>query len=135
MAELDYAFLADYAAVQDGKLTAVGASFTLMRTPVIPGETILSIAGRVRVTTDEKDLEVTIRVRAPENAYVLEFNIRDDDLQTYPRYADKRGILFAVQVRVPLISVGLYEVEIDLAETASVDRVLKFEVTQPSNEQ
>lgn len=134
MAELDYAFLADYAAVQDGKLTAVGASFTEMRVPALQGETLLSIAGRIRCLAAEETLEVAVRVVAPDDTYRLEANMHISDLDGYPTYAEKRGVLFALQMRVPLITTGLYVIEVDIDGTEGIDRILKFAVSEASSD-
>ena len=53
MAELDYAFLADYATISEGRLTAVGASFTHVFVPQLPVEISFAVAGRLRVREDE----------------------------------------------------------------------------------
>jgi hypothetical protein len=45
--ELDYAFLAEYAAVSPhGTLTAVGASFTRVAYPSFPAQQLMAVAGR-----------------------------------------------------------------------------------------
>src|SRR5699024_3870914 len=71
MAELDYAFLADYAVVENGRLTAVGASFTHLQVPSLPFQKSLSAALRVRVPAAASTFDLKIELRAPENAWVL----------------------------------------------------------------
>jgi len=47
MAELDYAFIAEFAKFENGKLTAVGASYIDVRPPVLPAPHTLSVAGEL----------------------------------------------------------------------------------------
>jgi hypothetical protein len=44
MAELDYAFIAEFAKVENEKLTAVGASYLEVRTPAFPVQHSFSVA-------------------------------------------------------------------------------------------
>lgn len=135
MIELDYAFLADYAAVQEGKLNVIGASFTELRTESLPSETMLSVAGRIRSSVDVPEIEASIVISPPDGSFSLAADIIIDDLQELTHYDGKRGLLFAVQLMVPLPSEGLYKVELDIKNTEHpIDRVLKFDV-QPAKRQ
>jgi hypothetical protein len=52
MAELDYAFIAEFAKVEGGKLTAIGASYMQITPPAFPVAHYLSVAGRIRAPED-----------------------------------------------------------------------------------
>jgi hypothetical protein len=114
MAELDYAFVADYATVTGGKLTAVGASYTYVLAASLPGMHQLAIAGRVRATLDEK-VHLAVRIKAPNDAYEIRVEgelQRDDSARPYG--GDKVGLLWSANVPISLPTEGLYEVFIDL---------------------
>lgn len=132
MNELDYAFLADYAAVQNGKLTVVGASFTDVIVARFPSELMLSVAGRVRCPIHVQTLGIEIEILPPNDTYRITAGLELNDLHLQPHYGEKRGVLFAAQLGLNLPTTGLYEVSINVDGTAlDVDRVLKFSVQQP----
>lgn len=131
MIELDYAFLADYAVVQEGKLTAVGASFTKIRTPTVPAQMPLSVAGRIRTSLDVTTVGISLKVTPPDGAYHLDAHMALEQSVGAQAYAkNKAGVLFSVQLNLPITSFGLYVVSLDLEGSPDVDRVLKFEVEQ-----
>lgn len=113
MAELDYAFLADHAQVEGGKLSALGASFTHVRADSPNGLFVLSVAGRVRKAVDEKQPTLSIRLRAPGDAFEMMSDTELNSGMDARPYDDKIGILFAASLAFPIIS-GLYEVFVEL---------------------
>lgn len=131
MIDLDYAMLADYAAIQDSKLTVVGASFTRVLVDQVPMQAFLAVAGRARCDEpDRQDIGLTVRVISPgEEPLVIEATNRlDASEEVHPPYlGHKRGIIFAVQIAIPLLTTGTYTVEVDIDETEGVDRTLEFE--------
>lgn len=128
MIELDYAFLADYAAVQEGKLTVVGASFTRIRVSAVPSLLNLSIAGRLRTSVDVHAVSMKLAIEPPENQFRIEAGLELKDGGN--SYADKQGILFAAQMALPIPALGFYTVTLDIGGTTGIDRVLKFEAEQ-----
>ena len=139
MLELDYAFLADFATIQDGRLTVVGASFTRMVVTEYPTFALLGVAGRIRCDEpDRNTINVTLRITSPgvEPTTIEAVNALDASEKTNPPYdKHRRGIVFAVQVNLPVLEEGTYTVEVDLDETDGVDRTLKFEVLRPQDEE
>ena len=139
MLELDYAFLADFATIQDGRLTVVGASFTRMVVTEYPTFALLGVAGRIRCDEpDRNTINVTLRITSPgaEPTTIEAVNALDASEKANPPYdKHRRGIVFAVQVNLPVLEEGTYTVEIDLDETDGVDRTLKFEVLRPQDEE
>ena len=139
MLELDYAFLADFATIQDGRLTVVGASFTRMVVTEYPTFALLGVAGRIRCDEpDRNTINVTLRITSPgaEPTTIEAVNAVDASEKANPPYdKHRRGIVFAVQVNLPVLEEGTYTVEVDLDETDGVDRTLKFEVLRPQDEE
>lgn len=131
MIELDYAFLADYAAVQDSKLTVVGASFTQLRVPELPVQFMLHIAGRVRCSPDISEAPLHLTITPPDESYRIEADVSlgvPPDSVPYGSPPGTVGLLFAVGAPMPLPVSGLYEVTIDI-EGVRV-RTLRFEAIE-----
>lgn len=115
MAELDYAYLADYAAVQDGKLSAIGASFTHVVAVAIPTSMSIGIAGRIRTTSSERTAALTVRITAPDDGFDIELSGVVAAADAVRPYADgKLGLLFALNAQVPIMSEGLYTFDIEV---------------------
>lgn len=125
MAELDYAFLADYATVQDGKLTAVGASFVQLRAP-LPFVRAVTVAGRIRTPQDGPDIELSAEFVAPGDSPVFRSSTTLTHAVSSQRYADKVGILFVVTQQLRFTEPGLCAVKLRL--DGEDVRTLKFEV-------
>jgi hypothetical protein len=124
MAELDYAFLAEFAQITNGNLTAVNASFIDIKTPV-PSVFLLAVAGRVRAPADVDEVNVTITFTPPGESgpnIIWQLNLA---AKGNPVYDNKVGILFTVRAAVPIPTHGLYlfTIEIDGEEV----RTLRFE--------
>jgi hypothetical protein len=72
MAELDYAFIAEFAKVElSGTLTAIGASYLEVRPLVFPAQHPFSIAGRIRAPEDTAAINLVIRINPPGNMNVV----------------------------------------------------------------
>lgn len=124
--DLDYAFLADYAVVTAGKLTAVGASFTHISKPALPAVQLLAIAGRIRAPQSVESVPITLGLTVPDKSLELQIDATlTRDLSATP-YNGKVGILFAASFQMPLSATGLYEVNL-LIDGEHVRR-LAFEV-------
>lgn len=114
MAELDYAFIADYAAVIEGKLTAVGASYTHVRALSLPALHSLSVAGRVRSRVGDDPVRLEVKINPPGGDEFVIAALLDHDGTARP-YGDNRiGLLFAANVAIPLLEPGLCVVTIGL---------------------
>lgn len=124
MAELDYAFLADYAAVQAGKLTVIGASFTHVTLSSIPASIPLHVAGRIRAAEGERDIKLGIRVEAPGDGLKIEFDGTVNPGPDVLPYDGKVGLLFALNIQLPVQSEGLYQVFVSVGDKT---RRLAFE--------
>jgi hypothetical protein len=113
VAELDYAFLAEYAQITDGNLTAVNASFINVKTSV-PSMFSLAVAGRVRAPADADEVGLTITFAAPGGSgpnITWQLNLPTEG---NPVYDNKVGILFTVRAAVPIPTHGLYVFTIEL---------------------
>lgn len=127
MAELDYAYLADFATVQEGKLSAIGASFTHIAAVTFPSALQTSIAGRVRTSLNEGPIALGVKITPPGGEYEIEFSGMLSPGDTIRPYAgDRLGVLFAFNAGIPLPSAGLYEVTLSI-EGQTVRR-LAFDV-------
>lgn len=124
MAELDYAFLAEYAQITNGNLTAVNASFINIKTPV-PSVFPLAVAGRLRAPADAGEVKLGITFTTPSDdgptiTWQLNLNTEGN-----PVYDNKVGILFSVRAAVPINTHGLYLFTIDIDGKKA--RTLAFE--------
>ncbi|MGW4365377.1 DUF6941 family protein [Nocardia takedensis] len=128
MAELDYAFVADYATVESGKLTAVGASYTQVSVASFPATHSLALGGRVRAAggTQQVDLQVAVRPPADGPAVVINGTLTPNGDTAV--YEDKIGIVFAVVTILHITGPGLVEVFIDI--DGERQRRLAFNVRQ-----
>ncbi|AXK88622.1 hypothetical protein SAMN05421776_12331 [Nocardia farcinica] len=127
MAELDYAFVADFATVEGGKLTAVGASYTMVAVSTFPVQHAFAVAGRVRAPEETETIEVSITVKPPREAPEV---IMRGTLLSHRNhvtvYDGKIGIVFAAQNVIQLTGPGLVEVFVDV--DGQRERRLAFEV-------
>jgi hypothetical protein len=113
VAELDYAFLAEYAQITNGNLTAVNASFINIKTAV-PTAVPLAIAGRVRAPADAGEIKMNITFTTPsDNGPTISFQL-NLNTEGNPVYDNKVGILFAMRSAVPVPTHGLYLFTIDI---------------------
>jgi|SRR6478735_7026310 len=127
MAELDYAFIAEYAQITDGNLTVVNASFIHVKTPV-PGFLSFAVAGRVRAPADAGEVHLAVRFVAPDPNTAITWRL-GLSTEGHPVYDNKVGILFAIRTTTPLQAHGLYQVFIDIDEQEV--RRLAFEAVAP----
>ncbi|MFB9776350.1 DUF6941 family protein [Brevibacterium otitidis] len=132
MAELDYAFLADYATISEGRLTAVGASFTHVFVPQLPVEISFAVAGRLRVREDEEAPELKVRFAAEESNFEATVSgVVHRSPESLP-YDGKVGILFTLAAGVPVAYEGLVQVEIFV--NGEHQRYLAYEVKDASKQ-
>ena len=129
MAELDYAFIAEFAKVENGKLTAVGASYLDVQPPIFPAAHSFSVAGRIRAPEGTDAIALRIRIIPPGNAMniVLNWSINPGP-ETEP-YDGKIGFLFAVQAAIALVAEGLCEIFVDIDTVQQ--RRLAFRISPP----
>ena len=128
MAELDYAFLADYAAIAEGQLTAVGASFTHVFVPQLPVGIDFAVAGRIRVLEDEDPPELELRFSATKsNVRVAVRGVIEKSPSSIP-YNGKIGILFTLKAGVTVAYEELVGVEVYV--NGEFVRYLAFEVKE-----
>ncbi|WP_435744859.1 DUF6941 family protein [Nocardioides sp. SYSU DS0663] len=128
MPEIDYAFLADFAKVEPtGTLTVVGASYMFVNAPQLPTAHRLAIAGRIRARADDGTVPIRITIAGPEGTFEIATEGELDSSTAEPYGDGYVGLLFALDLQVPLPAAGTYWVEVML--TGSDDRRrLAFEV-------
>jgi len=127
MAELDYAYLADYAAVENGRLTAVGASYTHARVSNLDGAWLTAIAGRVRTKVGAAAVALKITIGPEDQSFRMIWEnelLPDPDARPYGE--GTVGVLFAALISVPLLTAGRYVCEVQLDDVPV--RVLVFTV-------
>ncbi|MCW2738859.1 hypothetical protein [Nocardioides sp.] len=127
MTELDYAYLAEYAKVSEGLLTAVGASYTVVQAKELGRPFNLAVAGRIRAFEGESPT-LGVEVFAPEERYQVGLAAQLSSAGARPYGDGQVGILFALTLPIPLIDVGIYSVSLKLNDAEC--RVLRFEVEQ-----
>lgn len=123
--ELDYAYLAEFAQVSNGKITAVGASFTHVSASTFPLHFAVSVAGRIRANKEIETVSLSIEVSPESGEYKVDFDGLLSTSGSRP-YGDKIGILFALTTQVFVPRPGVYEFKISLEGTSARD--LKFQV-------
>jgi hypothetical protein len=129
VADLDYAFVADYVRVEGGKLTAVGASYTHLTVPALPAVHLLGVGGRVRSTEGADPVGLKLTVKPPGREYELAIGAELAPGEQVRPYGDGRiGLLFAFTMMIQLPSEGLYEVLCDLDDQQV--RRLAFDVSR-----
>jgi hypothetical protein len=109
MIELDYAYIADHAQISEGKITAVGASFTQVIVEQFPAVIPLSVAGRVRASHGTTEIPISINIHPEDMEFDLHFDGKLDASNSLA-YEGKVGVLFAMGTQVPLSGPGLIEV-------------------------
>lgn len=128
MAELDYAFIAEFAKVESGKLTAVGASYLQVQPPAFPAQHAFAVAGRIRAPEDTTSIALTIRINAPGNMNIVINGTLDPGAETI-RYDGKLAVLFAATASIIVAAPGLCEIFIDV--DGQQQRRLAFTVVAP----
>lgn len=130
VAELDYAFVAEYAKAELGKLTVVGASYTKVRVASFPAGHLLAVAGRLRAPEDVDTIAALVRIKTPSvNSPLLEFRLELHPGPESDRYDGKVAILFALNTSLILTEPGLCEITFDVDGVRQ--RRLAFEVVGP----
>lgn len=124
--ELDYAYLAEFVKSENGRLTAVNASFTEVAAPGFPTSMTLGIAGRVRRTEGDPDPELSIRINTPGEGTDLELSIVLSSEYEAVTYDGKVANVFAVNGPLVFSEAGLVEVHISI--DGDLVRRLAFEV-------
>ena len=128
-AELDYAYLAEYASTKDGTLTAIGASFTEVVARSFPGMLTLSVAGRIRRAEDDAAPVIRIEFSTPGNPDLLSINAALETDEQAVRYDGKVATVFALSGPIVINEPGLCECVIYLDDERV--RRLAFEVVAP----
>ncbi|MCG7432459.1 hypothetical protein MHK71_08080 [Kocuria indica] len=126
--ELDYAFLAEYARVEDDGLTAVGASYTQVAVATLPVTYTIYVAGRFRTPQNADPFSVAVTFDPGDDQSRVQLQTTMDPQREGRPYAGKTGVTFAVGFPVHLPNPGLYEVRIELNEV--MVRRLAFSVNK-----
>lgn len=126
MAELDYAFVADYATISDSKLTVIGGSFVELTVPAFPSIQNVAVVGRLRDKEDFEPFTLTIEFRLPDGGsdIVVTGTITSENVDHV--YDGKSAVLFCADQVLRFDSPGL--VEVHLAVNGEHVRTLKFDV-------
>ncbi|ROP61327.1 DUF6941 family protein [Curtobacterium sp. PhB115] len=128
MAELDYAFLADFAQVENGRLMVIGGSYThaTLEGRALPANWITSVAGRVRMREGDGPVEMSVLLGPDDGAYEIAFSsVLTTDQGARPYGDGKVGVLFAATLTIPILSAGTYTCHVRLDDVEV--RTLRFE--------
>ena len=130
VAELDYAFVADFARVEpNGTLTAISASWTNLVVRSFPAGRRLAIAGRVRGHIDEPSIPVRVTMSGPDAKVIFTFDFTVSPGESAQPYGEGLiGHLFAIDTMMPLTSPGVHSIEVFIDNVLA--RTLKFEARQ-----
>ncbi len=121
--ELDYAFLASYAVIRGGSLTALDASFTSMRVSKKQRQIEFSLAGRIRADAKAQTIPLRIEVALPGGQAIAAADV-DLPTKNAAHYDGKTGVLFSFRFNLPVVNEGLYVIHVLVDGEKS--RVLKF---------
>lgn len=127
-AELDYAFLAEYAKTERGTITAIGASFTEVKAVSFPSVVDIAVAGRVRRPEDSEAPELSISISGPSDNGdpQIEFDFKLENEDDAVRYDGKVASVFVFRGPIYIAEPGLYECNIGIDGEQA--RRLAFEV-------
>lgn len=130
VAELDYAFVADFARVEpNGTLTAISASWTNLTVRSFPVGRRLAIAGRIRGRVDEQPIPVRVMMSRPDGKVIFTFDFTVSPGESAQPYGEGLiGHLFAIDTMMPLTGPGVHSIEVFVDE--GLARTLKFEAKQ-----
>lgn len=129
MAELDYAFVAEFAKVESGTLTAVGASYLEVRPPAFPAQHSFSVAGRIRAPEDTQAIGLVIRINPPPGNMNIVLNGTLTPGAETVKYDGKLAVLFTATASIALAAPGLCEIFIEV--DGQQQRRLAFSVVAP----
>lgn len=113
-ADLDYAFLAEFARTQDGTITAVGASFAQTRSSGFPAMMKLYLAGRVQWPANESAPSILIEVHGPGESPTTEFSSTLESPEDAVRHEGKIATVFVFSGPLVLSEPGIYVCRITL---------------------
>lgn len=115
-AELDYAFLAEYAKTERGTITAIGASFTEAKAVSFPSVVDIAVAGRVRRPEDSEAPELSISISGPSDNGdpQIEFDFKLENEDDAVRYDGKVASVFVFRGPIYIAEPGLYECNIGI---------------------
>lgn len=112
MAELDYAYLAEFAKVAEGKISAIGASFTHVRNCALGAQMPLSVAGRIRALEGEGSVPLRLQIIPPGQVYDIDVNgevTPTPEARPYTREASEEVLVdldeFNVVVGIEMLSI------------------------------
>lgn len=114
MAELDYAYLADYAQIENGKISALGASYTHAVLGALPGAWMTTAVGRVRADEGTDPVQLTLHLTPPDGSFEIHYEGLLEQQPGFRAYRGKIGLLFTVTMQMPVTSEGLYTLDIAL---------------------
>ncbi len=123
--ELDYAFLAGYAAIRNGSLTALDASFTEMRVPQTQQKIEFSLAGRIRADAQAQAVPLRIEVVLPGDYAVAVVDVALPTSNAV-RYDGKAGVMFSFRFNLPAVNLGLHVIRVSV--DGGTPRELKFDL-------
>ena len=129
-AELDYAYLAEFAKAENGTITAIGASFTQVSAHEFPAYQPVSVAGRVRRAEGDPDPELRVTINMPGEEAEIETTALLTSTQGAVVYDGKVANVFVMSAPFIISGPGLCEVNIYIDEVHA--RRLAFEILDVS---
>jgi hypothetical protein len=137
MAELEFAFLAEYVRLDaGGTWSALGAGFTTIWAAALPAQQIFSVAGRILLDPGEEgSADVQITIAGPDEAFRIVSQALVTPRGGPPFDTDEDGripLTFASAGALALPSLGLYTILVQVGEAPP--RKLTFEVKWAESE-
>lgn len=128
VAELDYAYLAEYAKTDHGTITAIGASFTQVRVESVPSLLEIAVAGRMRRGIKDPAPQIRIEFIDPHESVLLSVEDTLESAVDSVNYAGKTAMVFAYRGPLPIDHGGLYRCKIYF--DGELKRLLAFSVEE-----
>lgn len=125
--DLDYAFVAEYGRLEaNGTLTAIGASFTRLHIQAVPASGHVAICGRVRLPEEHPRAALRLVFSGTSEAMpTVDFTAELAPNPDATFYCGRTGVVFAVNVNMPLLMPGDYTVQVYVGGKHA--RTLKFQ--------
>ncbi len=126
MAELDFATLAEFAKVDSGGLTIIGAAAAAVDGTLLPTQTVMFVAGRFWFNPDDHPLQLSVVARDPARSYEVSVDGVIEPNVASTLVAGRYSVAFVAVLTIPILTLGWHS--IDLRGAGDLIKAMGFEV-------